>query len=132
MATRGTWHGRELPSDLLSPEKWRESEGWRFGVDLWNNGFVWEAWEVWEGLWRQAREANPVQARFLQGLVMLAGACVQGDRGRSGAEEALFRSGLLKMQSVRAEAGPAFMGVALDGVIAALEEGRVPSQLFLE
>jgi len=123
-AVRGAWHGRELPEDLTAPEKWRGSEGWLFEVDLWNGGFSWEAGEVWEGLWRKAKEVDPLQARFLQGLIMLAGSRVHRARGREAGEESLVRSGLLLLQSARAEAGPVFMGVNLADFMSAVEAER--------
>jgi len=128
---RGAWHGRDLPDDLKAPDKWRESEAWLFSVDLWNGGFVWESWEVWEGLWRMARAGNPIQAKFLQGLVMLAGSRVHHDRGGAESEESLFRTGVLQLRSVRQEAGPEFMGVELDAFVAALESGRDRADIHL-
>jgi len=125
IAPRGAWHGRELPIDLTAPGKWRESEAWLFAVDLWNGGLAWEAWEVWEGLWQKARVENPLQGRFLQGLVKLAGALVHRERGREGADESLFREGLLLLRSVEREAGPVFMGLSLDGFISQLESGEI-------
>jgi hypothetical protein len=43
----------------------------RWGVDLWNHGFVWEAHEVWESLWRAAAGDD---RRLLQGLIQAAAA----------------------------------------------------------
>lgn len=132
---RGAWHGRELPDDLMPPWQWRESGAWLFAVDLWNGGYFWEAWEVWEGLWRQASPVNPLQARFIQGLVMLAGAMVHQERGWGEAEESLFRNGILLIQSVRAETGPSFMGLPLDAFTAFLEASRntrQPAPILLE
>jgi hypothetical protein len=120
-AGRGAWHGRELPEDLLPPERWRESVAWLFAVDLWNGGFAWEAGEVAEGLWRKAKLADPLQARFLQGFIMLAGSRVHRVRNRETAEESLVRSGLLLLQAVRAEAGPVFMGVNIEAFMALVE-----------
>lgn len=117
------WPGRALPDDLLPPEKWGESVAWRLAVDLLNNGFFQEAGEVLEGLWRGAREENPLQARFLQGFIMLAASRVHISRGRKGPGESLAKRGFLLLESVRSEAGPAFMGVALDVFMAPLGAG---------
>ena len=123
-AGRGAWHGRELPEDLLPPDRWRESVAWLFAVDLWNAGFAWEAGEVAEGLWRKAKLVDPLQARFLQGFIMLAGSRVHRVRKREKAEESLSRSGLLLLQGVRAEAGPVFMGVNIEAFMALVEAGH--------
>ena len=119
---RGSWHGRELPGELLPPARWRESEAWLFGVDLWNAGFAWEAYEVWEVLWNKARSTSPLQAKFLQGLVMVAASVVHVRRGNMETAHSLRESGPALLMAVRTEAGPVFMGLDLDGFIAGVEE----------
>ncbi len=50
----------------------------RWGVDLYNHGFAWEAHEVWEARWRAARGADRA---LLQGLIQCAAACVKAQLG---------------------------------------------------
>jgi hypothetical protein len=60
----------ELPDDLAA------DDSFRFGVDLFNHGFPWEAHETWESLWHAAPQAS--RPRFLlQGLILTAAADVK-------------------------------------------------------
>ena len=61
-------HGLPEPSD--------EPTAIRFGVDLFNHGYYWEAHEVWEGPWRQA-PAGSDRKLFLQALIRLAAAALK-------------------------------------------------------
>ena len=47
-----------------------KSEEFRWGVDLFNFGYYWEAHEAWEALWQTTREA-PEQRAFLHALILL-------------------------------------------------------------
>lgn len=58
---------------LLTPAEWAASDDYRFGVDLYNYGYWWEAHEAWEGLWQQTDKSG-VQGRFLQGLIQVSAA----------------------------------------------------------
>ncbi len=57
----------------VPPERWRESPDYLYGVDLYNNGYWWEAHEAWEGLWQQTDKSGQ-QGRFLQGLIQVSAA----------------------------------------------------------
>ena len=52
----------------------------RFGVDLFNHGYYWEAHEVWEGLWHACGRKGTL-ADFLKGLIRLAAAGVKAREG---------------------------------------------------
>lgn len=58
------------------------ARAFRWGVDLLNHGFAWEAHEVWEARWR---EAAGDERRLLQGLIQLAAARLASALGRSDA-----------------------------------------------
>ena len=61
-----------------------DNDDFRFGVDLFNHGFPWEAHEAWEPLWFAApRERN--ERALLQGLIHAAAAAV---KAKSGAPDA--------------------------------------------
>jgi hypothetical protein len=49
---------------------------WRFTLDLFNEGFYWEAHEAWEGFWLALGRTTP-DARVVQGLIHLAAAAVK-------------------------------------------------------
>jgi hypothetical protein len=55
-------------------------EGLRSGAELWNRGLYWEAHEAWEGPWRAAGRHSPA-GRFFQGLILLAAAALEHQRG---------------------------------------------------
>ena len=58
-----------------------KSEEFRWGVDLFNFGYYWEAHEAWEGLWQASREA-PEQRTFLHALILLSAAGVKLREGK--------------------------------------------------
>ena len=62
--------------------RWRGCTAYCYGVDLFNEGFYWEAHEVWETLWRRAGRTGPL-ADFLKGLIKLAAALVKARQGRT-------------------------------------------------
>jgi hypothetical protein len=61
-------HGLSEPVD--------EPTAIRFGVDLFNHGYFWEAHEVWETPWQQAA-AGSDRKLFLQALIRLAAAALK-------------------------------------------------------
>lgn len=54
---------------------------WLYAIDLFNGGYYWEAHESWEGFWH-ALGRTTSEARFVQGLIRLAAACVKIREGR--------------------------------------------------
>ena len=59
----------------LSPDAWTGEAkalcglpNYRWGIDLYNAGYYWEAHEAWEQLWRQAVAESPAH-QLLQGLI---------------------------------------------------------------
>ncbi len=65
-------HAADVAASLVPPERLHETELFRFGVDLFNRSFFWEAHEAWEELWQTCPE-GPVR-QGLQGLIQLAAA----------------------------------------------------------
>ena len=56
------------------------NDDFRFGVDLFNHGFPWEAHEAWEPLWFAAPR-DRVERALLQGLIHAAAAVVKAKGG---------------------------------------------------
>ena len=54
---------------------------WLYALDLFNAGFYWEAHEAWEGFWHALGRTTP-EAKFIQGLIHLAAACVKVREGK--------------------------------------------------
>jgi hypothetical protein len=57
------------------------NHAWLHALDLFNAGFYWEAHEAWEAFWHALGRVTP-EARFIQGLIHLAAACVKIREGR--------------------------------------------------
>jgi hypothetical protein len=72
---------------------------WRFGVDLFNRFFFWEAHEAWEELWRRAAP-DCVERLLLQGLIQLAAALLKVHTGALRAAQRLSRESLAKLARV--------------------------------
>jgi predicted metal-dependent hydrolase len=54
---------------------------WLYALDLFNEGYAWEAHEAWERFWHALGRTTP-EARFVQGLIHLAAACVKIREGK--------------------------------------------------
>lgn len=54
---------------------------WLHAIDLFNEGFSWEAHEAWEAFWHALGRTTP-EARFVQGLIHLAAAAVKIREGK--------------------------------------------------
>jgi predicted metal-dependent hydrolase len=63
---------------------WRDSACFLAGVDLFNEGYYWEAHEAWEALWLAAGRQGPAVA-LLRGLIVLAASGVKWRQGRQAA-----------------------------------------------
>ncbi|MHC4958354.1 MAG: DUF309 domain-containing protein [Planctomycetota bacterium] len=92
------------------------------GVDLFHAGFLWEAHEAWEGLWRAA--TTPERRDFYQGLIQLAAALIQVRIGHERGAAKLLAA--VKERLARAEA---LHGVDLEALRAQLEDWPAPPRL---
>lgn len=54
---------------------------WLYALDLFNEGFYWEAHEAWESFWHALGRTTP-EAQFVQGLIHLTAACVKVREGK--------------------------------------------------
>ena len=122
---RGHSFGRREPSsDRIPPDRWRENQGYLFGIDLYHQGYFWEAHEAWEGLWRQADRHSP-EGRFFQGLILLAAALF---KRHLGSEQGVRRTSRLAYQRIKevAEAGVCdargrYMGIDVADLLGQIE-----------
>jgi hypothetical protein len=53
-----------------------DSDVFRWGLDLFNHGYYWEAHEAWEGLWQVADRGSSLRM-LLKGLILLSAAGVK-------------------------------------------------------
>lgn len=116
---RGGAHGP--PPPRADPARWRESEEYLFGCDLYNRAYWWEAHEAWEGLWHLTKKSEP-EGLFLQGLIQLGAAHLKRHVGDAVGTEKLARLGLEKLRAVAAaRPAPRYMGLEIDPFLAAAE-----------
>jgi hypothetical protein len=57
------------------------SDVFRWGIDLFNHGYYWEAHEAWEPLWHAAKRSTQ-HSQFFKGLILLAAAGVKIREGK--------------------------------------------------
>ena len=57
------------------------SDVFRWGIDLFNHGYYWEAHEAWEPLWHAAKQSTQ-HRQFFKGLILLAAAGVKIREGK--------------------------------------------------
>jgi hypothetical protein len=122
-------HSYRLPPrklEPLDPDRWRESEEYLFGFDLFNHGYYWEAHDAWEGLWVAAGKRGAV-SEHLKGLIKLTAA---GVKVRQGITEGVRRHAQAAqghfLEARRLGAGERFAGLslsALEGFARKVEEG---------
>ena len=115
---RGHSYGSEETEAIyLPPERWQENEDYLFGIDLYNDGFLWEAHEVWEGLWHRAKH-DVHQANLLQGLIQCAAASLKIPMGQPRGLASLTRLGTEKLESIGRDVEGAYMGLDLASFVA--------------
>lgn len=95
-------HSYKPPSPTKEHGADADPDAFRWGVDLFNHGFYWEAHEAWEGLWRDSA-AGSSERSFLHGLILLAAA---GVKLREGKWAAARRHGMRAASYLRASAAP--------------------------
>jgi hypothetical protein len=91
----------------LATDAWQNSEVYRYGIDLFNHGFYWEAHEAWEALWHAAGRRGAI-ALWLKALIKLAAAAVKLREGNAyGAAHHARRSQQLLAELKREGEAPA-------------------------
>ncbi len=60
----------------LDPERWDENHSYLYGLDLFNNGYYWEAHDEWDRLLK-ATGADTLAGLFLKGLLKMAAAGIK-------------------------------------------------------
>jgi len=76
----GSLRGAPRPAPGLPAARWREDPSWLLGIDLYHQGYLWEAHEQWEACFFASVE--PVHRELVQALIQLAAALIQEHRGR--------------------------------------------------
>lgn len=77
-------HSYQSEAMPLAAEVSLDSDIFRWGLDLFNHGYYWEAHEAWEGLWQVADRGGPLRMLF-KGLILLSAAGVKIREGKQAA-----------------------------------------------
>jgi len=108
---KGHSYGKEevdpVPDDALSANYLR-------GIDLYHAGYLWEAHEAWEGLWKAS--SDPVQRDFLQGLIQLAASLLKRHVGEESGARRLAQAARERLTRV-ADGHPHYMGLEIDALL---------------
>ncbi|UVK48287.1 DUF309 domain-containing protein (plasmid) [Mesorhizobium sp. AR07] len=69
------------PGTVVTVQESLSSNVFRWGIDLFNHGYYWEAHEAWEPLWHAAKQSAQHRV-FFKGLILLAAAGVKIREGK--------------------------------------------------
>ncbi|GMV99986.1 MAG: hypothetical protein AMXMBFR84_11250 [Candidatus Hydrogenedentota bacterium] len=102
---RGHSRGAHLTPLPLHP--WRDCIDYLWGIDLYHNGYFWEAHEAWENLWQRTREGS-TDRYLLQALIFNSAAQLKAhlgsDRGaRIHSKRAMDRIATVKASGILTE-----------------------------
>lgn len=103
--------------------EWRQWKPYLWGIDLFNNGYYWEAHENWELVWQAAGRKGAI-AEFCQALIKLAAAGVKAREGRTAGVRKHAQRSLELLESVRSRLGsqqPIFLGLSLPQLMLAAQ-----------
>ena len=109
----------DAPPPRVDPTRWRQSEAYLWGTDLYNLGFLWEAHEAWEGLWHVSKP-DRIQALFLQGLIQCAAAWLKIGMQQPQGLVRLSDLAQAKLAEVSRASGGVYMGLGLDPFLQAV------------
>ena len=84
------------------------------GIDLYHAGYLWEAHEAWEGLWKASKD--PVQKDFLQGLIQLAASLLKRHVGEERGAHRLAEAARERLARVAAR-HPSYMGLEIETLL---------------
>ncbi len=123
---RGHSHAR-APHDVaeFTVDSGRDHADFRFGVDLYNHGFFWEAHEAFEDLWRES-PARSRERSLLQGLIQAAAAQLKDELGDARGARRLLQLASEKLARV----APRCASIDVDAFVARLTADLVDSGPF--
>ena len=96
-------HSYDQEDDYLphfAPDDWRTCEPYRYGIDLFNHGYWWEAHEALETVWLAAGQKSTLCGKFVQGLIQLSGAQLKRFTNEPRGAQSLTKSGIEKISLV--------------------------------
>lgn len=123
-----------LAPDPTEPALWRENPPYLAGFRLYNAGYGWEAHEVWEPVWMNAR-AHSGEQYLLQGLIQLANARLKLMMERDRAAVRLMEMAADCLQQAVFAGGETVMGVNAAALLRKVQIERLtqpPNQLTVQ
>jgi predicted metal-dependent hydrolase len=127
--TGHSYHVEPIP---VAAEASLSSEGFLWGLDLFNHGYYWEAHEAWEGLWQVADRDGPLRVLF-KGLILLsaAGVKIRERKNAAAARHAKRAAALLRqLMKVPNRAFERVLGMSPAALAECAEAAtRIPSDL---
>jgi len=109
----------ENPAAEWDPTHWQHLGAWRWGIDLFNHFYFWEAHEAWEELWRTTGRSTP-PGLLLQGLIQIAAALLKVHTRATRSARRLSEHGVEKLKRAAA-VSPQMMGLELTATITEME-----------
>lgn len=112
----GHSYGRHTDKlDAFSADEWLDSDTYRYGIDLFNHGYWWEAHEALEAVWMAAGRQSPT-GQYVQGLIQIAVAHLKRRQGFYDVAQRMALEGLERMRVRQAR----FLGMDVAGFRAAV------------
>jgi hypothetical protein len=93
-----------------TPEQWPSLEHWLWGVDLFNHAYWWESHEQHEALWHAAGRTSE-HARFVQGVIKVAAACLNREVGKREIARDQAEAGIALLGATRVGTEGSYMGL---------------------
>lgn len=88
---------------------WQYSQQYLYAIDLFNNGFWWEAHEVLENLWIESGRKSAA-AKFIQGIIQISAALLKHSQSLHRGAVRLMARGLSK---IRLQSG-SYLGIDVE------------------
>ena len=104
----GHSYGQAGKEDLLPDDAFRR------GIDLYHAGYLWEAHEAWEGVWKASDD--PVARDFYQGLIQLAASLIKRHVGEERGARGLAQAARERLTRVAARHRE-YMGLDIDALL---------------
>ncbi len=113
---------RPKTSARFDPVNFADCDSYVTGLELFQNGFFWEAHEEWEAAWNSVGRKG-MAADFLKGLIKLAAAGVKAREGSFDGVTRHMRRALELFRTVKLP-GNRIAGLDLNRVVSCVEQAR--------
>jgi predicted metal-dependent hydrolase len=128
-----TGHSYHVGPIPVAAEASLTSDGFLWGLDLFNHGYYWEAHEAWEGLWQVADRDGALRTLF-KGLILLsaAGVKIRERKNAAAARHAMRAAALLRqLMKVPDRAFESALGMSPTALAECAEAAtRIPADLL--